>query len=127
MRSRATLFLMELLIMVLVFALAAAACLQGFALAVNTAEQTHNRDLAVVMARSGAEALKSSKGDLARTARILGGTVEADGVVLVREDCRMEILPEDSGIPGLGQALVQVTDEEGLLFSLTAAWQEVAP
>lgn len=125
MRNRTVLFLLELLAMVLVFALAAAVCLQGFAAAAEQAEETARQDGAVVLARNGAEAVKAARGDLAEAARILGGAAGEDTLVLDREGCRLEIVLQDSAIPGLGQALVQVTGDGAVLVSLTAAWQEV--
>ena len=49
--------------MVLVFALAAAICLQIFTKAVGISQETAKRDEAVVMAQNTAELLKASKGE----------------------------------------------------------------
>ena len=55
MRSKASLFLMEQLIMVLVFALAAALCLQVFVRAEEISLESARRDEAVIVARNAAE------------------------------------------------------------------------
>ena len=59
MRSKASLFLMEQLVMLLVFALAAALCLGVFVRADRISEETHQRDQAVILACNAAELLKS--------------------------------------------------------------------
>lgn len=122
MRSKASLLLMEQLIMVLVFALAAAACLGCFAAAVQTARETVQLDEAAALAQNGAEVIKACRGDLEAAAGLLDGTVRGESLTAGV----LEICIQDSGVPGLGQALVRVTGEDGVLFSLTAAWQEAA-
>lgn len=126
MKSRASLTLMEQLIMVLIFALAAALCLKCFAAAAQTGWETTARDRAVVLAQNGAEVIKATRGDLEETAKLLGGDPEGDALRAEFDGCKLEIQKQDSGIPGLGRALVQVIREEKVLFSLTAAWQEVS-
>ena len=59
MKSKATLFLMEQLVMILVFALAAALCLGVFARADAMSRQLARRDEAVILARNAAELLKA--------------------------------------------------------------------
>ena len=58
MRSKAPLVLMEQLVMVLVFALAAALCVQVFVLSDQTSRSHEARDRAVVAAQNAAENLK---------------------------------------------------------------------
>ena len=59
MRSKAPLALIEQLIMVLVFALAAVLCLQGFVLSDQASRHNEARDQAVLEAQNAAEALKA--------------------------------------------------------------------
>lgn len=119
MKSRASLTLMELLVMILVFSLAAAVCLRCFGAAAQLRRETALRDRAVVLAQNGAEAVKAAGGDLEKAALLLEKIPEEEGLTL-------EMQKQSSGIPGLGQALVQVTGEDGILFHLTVSWQEVA-
>ena len=63
MRSKAPLALMEQMVMVLVFALAAALCLQAFALADRISRQNAERDQALVAAQNAAEQVKQVRGD----------------------------------------------------------------
>ena len=64
MRSKAPLALMEQMVMVLVFALAAALCLQAFALADRISRQNAERDQALVAAQNAAEQVKQVRGRL---------------------------------------------------------------
>ena len=58
-RSKTPLALMEQMVMVLVFALAAALCVQVFVLSDRTSRYGEARDRALLEAQSAAEALKS--------------------------------------------------------------------
>ena len=74
MRRWNSLVLMEQLIMVLVFALAAALCLQAFTLANRISWDNAVRDQAILRAQTVAETIKSCQGDGARAAELAGGT-----------------------------------------------------
>lgn len=127
MRSKAPLALMEQLVMVLVFALAAALCVQVFVLSDRTSRQSEARDRAVLEAQTAAEVLKSCGGDHAEAARKLGGTWNGQMWGFRAGDCDVLVVPEEGGVPLLGAATVTVWSAEGdLLFSLPVAWQEVS-
>lgn len=136
MRSRAPLALMEQLVMVLVFALAAALCLQVFVLSDRTSRRNEARDRAVLEAQNAAEELKSVRGDFDRLTDLRGGTW--NGLLWgVSYDENWQLLtdggqaayyllaaPADSGDPLLGQAEVTVFTAGGdVLASLPVAWQ----
>ena len=70
--SKTPLFLMELLLMLLVFSVSAAVCLQVFAGAKRISEDSRKLDAAVMHAQTAAECWKSSHGDLAVMADKLG-------------------------------------------------------
>lgn len=114
MKSKASLLLMEQLVMLLVFALAAALCLGIFVRADRISHQNRQRDEAVRIARNVAEVLKST-GDADRALAAAGET-----------GYNLSVTAVDSGIEGLKQATVAVSREEGVSFSLDVAWQEVA-
>nr|MBQ8244184.1 hypothetical protein [Oscillospiraceae bacterium] len=118
MKQKASLTLMELLVMVLVFALAAAVCLRCFGAAALLHRETALRDRAVLLAQNAAEAVKAT-GDPEAAAALMAQLPEEEGL-------RLDIQKQPSGIPGLGQALVEVHGEDALLFHLTVCWQEVA-
>ncbi len=136
MRSKTPLALMEQLAMVLVFALAAAVCLQVFVLADQISRTCQARDRAVVAAQSAAETLKGYHGDYERAARSFGGTLDEQQWRLNYDEnwqqtegdaayC-MTVTPADSGQTLLGAADVAVCDQDGdVLFELSVAWQEV--
>ena len=112
MKNKTSLLLMEQLVMVLTFALAAALCLGVFAAARNMSEDAEALDGAVILAQNAAEVLKDTCGD----------AVQAQA--LAESPYRLEIREMDA-VPGLGQAEIRVYAEEELLFAITAGWQEV--
>jgi len=71
-KSRATLFLIEKLIVITVFALCAAACVEIFTEAFIAADDTRNMNNALIAAKNGAERYKANS-DLLETAQALGG------------------------------------------------------
>ena len=129
MRSKVPLAMMEQLVMVLVFALAAALCLQVFVLSDKTSRRNEARDRAVLEAQNTAEELKSLRGDFARAAgQTWGRSYDADWEREDGSEAADHILAirTNSGDPLLGCAEVTVFTAEGdLLFSLPVAWQEV--
>ncbi|MCL1819819.1 MAG: hypothetical protein FWG36_04075 [Oscillospiraceae bacterium] len=72
-RSKASLFLLEQLIVILVFALCAAACVRVFVFSYTTANNTRDTSNALLIAESAAEAFKFTGGDIGRTTSILSG------------------------------------------------------
>lgn len=125
MKNRTSLVLMEQLVMVLIFALAAALCLGVFVKADQTSQETLRRDEAVLLAQNGAEVLKSCAGDTEKAARILGGSLTETGLTVESGGYIMNVEFVDSGTPGLGQARISVYLAEELLFDLQTGWQEV--
>lgn len=115
MKSKASLFLMEQLVMLLVFALAAALCLGVFVRVDRISAETKQRDEAVILASNAAEMLKSVK----NPQEVLK-YIEIDGFTL-------EIQEEESGIAGLRQARIVVFSDQEEVFSLQTGWQEVTP
>lgn len=143
MRSKTPLVLMEQAVMVLVFALAAALCLQVFALADRSSRHNEAVDRAVQVCQSAAETLKAAGGDVAHAqqaaAARMGGAVEEDlWYVLYNEDWKPVGGVEDASYALYVRGAAAQTDgpvkadvwaescEDGVpLFSLTVAWQEV--
>lgn len=129
MKNRAALVLMEQLVVVLVFALAASLCLLAFSRAHKISAETALRDQATDLAVTGSEALKAHRGDLEAAGEYLQGQVEEGTLLVFRQDLRMEIRLTGSQIPNLGQAEVGIFRENTgeCIYSLTICWQEVAP
>ncbi len=79
MRSKTPLALMELVIMILIFSLAAALCLKAFLWSDSLSAASETRDKAVIQVQTAAETIKACSGDFAEAASILGGQASADG------------------------------------------------
>lgn len=137
-RGKTPLLLMEQLVMLLVFALAAALCLQAFVSADRLSRQLEARDRAAELVQSAAETLRHTGGDFSQTAALLGaqhqdedslGIDYADDWALAGEASRytLHASRQASDVPGLGRARLWVqeegADQELLLLDIT--WQEV--
>lgn len=119
MKNKTSLLLMEQLVMVLIFALAAALCMTAFVKADQISRETVRRDEAVLLAQNAAQVLKATSGDTERAAQVLDADAADIGY-------RLEIERMDSETPLLGQAEVRIWLEEELVFTLRTGWQEVA-
>lgn len=135
MRSKAPLAVMEQVIMLLIFALAAAVCLRAFAWADSTSRHNQNRDFAMVQAQSAAAILQHSGGDLTAAAEEMGGRVQQEQWLIhydgdwAQTERAGEFTLQVSTKPTLslmGAARIEVADEGELLAELTVCWQEVA-
>lgn len=135
MKNKAPLTMMEQVIMLLVFALAAVLCLQAFTAANQTSKSHAARDRAATAAQSAAEALKATGGDYEEAADLLVGMLK-DGNLTVYYDENWQIAdaPEiayvvsvpsaDTSQPFLSQTTVTVSDADlEPLFSLPVCWQ----
>jgi len=111
-KNRAILTLIEQLVMILVFALAAAICLRAFASASQISRDSADLDRAMVIAQNAAETIKAT-GELPEDTEI--------------EDYLLRATPLPTQIKGLAEAEIKVLRiEDGTpLFHLTVAWQEV--
>lgn len=146
MKSRSSLAMMEQIVMLAVFALAAALCLQAFVKSDQMSRNSEARDRAIQEAQSAAEAVRHTGGDLEKAAELLDAIWMEDSLsIMYAEDwtrgepiypsahadvypfgyslgvCRM-----DSGVPGLGKAGVWVQEDETgeELVRLEVCWQE---
>ena len=98
-RSRSTLFLIEQLIVIAVFALCAAACVRILADSYFTA--TNSRDLsnALLAAESGAESFKATGGNIDRVAELMRGVtdnVNGSPAAVVYYDSQWKVCGESS-------------------------------
>ena len=134
MRSKTPLALMEQVIMVLVFALAAALCLRVFVLSDRISRECEARDRAVPAVQTVAEILKNCRGDFAETERLAEAALDNIDILLYHSD-RTEhtedalcitVLPANTESELLGSAEVSALNDSGdVIFSLTVSWQEV--
>ena len=117
-KSKTTLLLMELVIMVMFFSVAAAICMNVFASAQLTANDSANRSMAGIYAQSTVDCYKATKGDLAACAGILGGFAE-ENALYIYFDNKWNLLDSAAGSrdgftvwlmkPASGDILVTVT------------------
>ncbi len=137
MRSKAPLVMMEQMVMLLVFALAAALCLQAFVKSDQLSQQGEVRDRAVTLCQNAAEAIRATGGDFSQAAKGLEATQHDKDSLMIdytqdwtpAEDTMrytLGVSRVDSGLPGLGKATVWMRDEAGEteLFRLEVSWQE---
>jgi len=139
-KNKTSLVLIEILVMVLVFALASAMCLRAFGLSDRTSRENERLSRAVFFVQNAAETVKAAKGDPALIKEKLGA-VENGGALCVNYDGNWAVLPDADGewtyrieirianseTPGLGKAQVSAiaADEAEPVFTVSAAWQEV--
>ncbi len=114
MKNKGALSLMEQLVMILVFALAAALCLGAFAKAQTLGQTTDRRETAARIAQNGAERLKA------------GGDLED---LELPEGYYAVFSPSGTKTPGVCIGTVEVwhTEEKEPVFVLSVAWQEELP
>ena len=141
MKSKAPLLLMEQMVMLLVFALAAALCLQAFVQSDRMSRESEER--AITVAQTAAETVRHCKGRMPEAAALLGTerfddtslTVDYDdGWDLADGTTRytLGVVRQDSGVEGLGKAQVWIRDEsakerEAELVRFDVMWQEPLP
>ena len=82
-RSKSTLFLMEQLIAILIFALCGATCVKTFVTSYMMAVESKDRSNALIAAEGYAEGYKAVQGNLEEVSAVLGGTVSSDDNTLV--------------------------------------------
>ena len=129
MRSKAPLLLMEQMVMLVVFALAAALCLQAFAASDRISVRNENRDRAVQWSQTVAETLHYYGGApdqaLRRTAETLGAAY-GEGVLSLElgDGCRLTARETPAETERLSMVRIVSEDESGeTLFELETAWQ----
>ncbi len=154
MKSKAPLLLMEQMVMLLVFALAAALCVQAFVRSDAASARNEARDEAVVLCQNAAEAIRHSGGNFNEVAKKLGLEFGQGSTMSRYYDENWQPLPISEGpIPGyegalpdpgrgaayslnihgvldtpagVGKASVSVREVDGeVLFEIEVAWQEV--
>lgn len=80
--SKSGLFLIELIIVILFFSIASAVCVQLFVRSHLISTQSEELTQSVNVSQSAAACIQQTKGDIDRTASLLGGVVESDKVVV---------------------------------------------
>ena len=119
MKNKTPLVLMELVIMLLVFAVAAGLCLRAFAGAERISRTSAEDDRAVAAAQNGAELTKFYAGDLETAAAERGGAWDGVSWRFTVDGCPVTVTLLHAESPYLGTAAVTAGDIE-----LTVSWQK---
>lgn len=125
-RSKAPLALMEQIIMILVFALAAAVCLQAFVFADQLSKEGERRSVAASKVQEVAEFCKAEGGNLEKAAEKFSGKQEADGIsVEYGEEGLVLVLRITQTDALMEKAQISVTDQDGEeIYTIPVAWQK---
>lgn len=123
-RNKAPLALMEQIIMILVFALASAVCLQAFVYANNLSKNGALRELAAAKAQEVSEYCKAEHGDLDAVCEALHGERTESGIQVFNPEENLQVLV----CPGekedyLQKANVMVFCKENKVYEINIAWQ----
>ncbi len=135
--SKPPLILMEQMVMVLVFALAAALCLQAFVKSDNISKKSEQRDHALLCAQNAMEVVRACRGDMNEAAELLGAQYPGEDKLMIDYDTdwnpagdtmryTLGAVTLTSGVDGLGMAEIWVRDEleDRELLRMDVAWQE---
>lgn len=123
--------------MVLVFALAAALCLQAFVKSENMSRWSEQRDQALLHAQNAMEVVRSCCGDMNAAAELLGAQYPSGDKLMIDYDADWNLADGTmrytlgavrlySSVDGLGVAEIWVRDEleDRELVRMDIAWQE---
>lgn len=124
--SKAPLALMEQSIMILVFALASAVCLQAFVYSNRLSKEGDRTEKAMNKAQTVIEYCKSNQGNLDKVCEILGGKRRDDGLALTYKEEEMELtLWLTGGTDYIEKALIIVCEPDGEeIYRTETAWQK---
>lgn len=137
MKNKSPLFLMEQLSMLLVFALAAALCLQGFTLAARSSRRQESVSYAATQVQTAAEFLKSTHGDYEQAALHYGGSWNNEQWIIHYDESwnpsshsqagayMLTVVPIETDPTLMEGAHLRMMQGEDILFEIQVAWQEV--
>lgn len=136
-KSKAPLNLMEQVVMILVFAFAAALCVQAFVVADSMSQEAYARDKAALISQTVAETVKSQRGNMEMSAKLLGGAEIEQGISLYYDkdwkSCILEeaeyiavfTMKEEDSYLGQGEVAVKAIGTGEMIFDLPVSWQKV--
>lgn len=124
-RSKAPLALMEQVIMILVFALASAVCLQAFVYSDRLSRADEQRQNAMAKAQQVTEYCKANHGDLEKVGGILGADVTEEGLEIRYPEEKMILsLQLTERTDYLQKAVIIVSDmEDAEIYNMDIAYQ----
>ncbi|NCC67510.1 MAG: type II secretion system protein [Clostridia bacterium] len=126
--------LIELIVAVALFSIAAAICVRLFAGAKSISDEAAQLSRSVVAAQSAAECFKASDGDCAETARLCGGKTTADGFEVsynrdfdpCEENGNFLLLAEIGEDDGVISCKITVYKAQTEIYGITAAVRKEA-
>lgn len=132
MRARLTsgsgLFLIELMLGIMIFAIAAAVCLKVFVTASDVSLDSAGLNRAVILAQNSAECFKAAGGDLAETAGLLDESFSSEDTLVYESSGLIVEIKRVSAQAGLTEGTVTVKNQSGNpIFSIPVSVLEVAP
>ena len=128
MKSRSTLLLMEQVIMVMFFSIAAILCIQIFVYAHRTSIRNTQRTEASAVIQSIAEEIKCSGGDLDEIGKVHKGNWNGSTLEIAEEGLEylVCVTPIENDNPYLGAAEIKAVIGEDTLSAIQVGWQEEA-
>ena len=123
-RSKSTLFLMEQLVVIAVFAVCAAACVKILTHSYLTSKEANDLSNAILAAENGAESYKAAGGDIAKAAFILGGIerdIDGKSTAIVYYNNTNGVCTEADSV----YVLRLISDSPGAESSLSSALLEI--
>ena len=125
--TKTTLFLMELMVVILFFSICAAICLNVFSAGQKMAKESDHLSNAVMEVQSAASCYKAAQGDLVQTAVLWDGTKKEHAVVRYYDEEWKSVNQKDAVFAvqicalqteGEAQITAQSTSSGGTLFTL---------
>lgn len=128
-KSKAPLALMEQLIMILVFAVAAAVCMQAFVYSDHVSRESEQRDLALTMAQEVIENCKAENGDLDAVCQNIRANRTENGLLYphAKEDIQVELQITESTDYLESATVIAKNDAGEELCLIRTAWQKGEP
>ncbi|MCL1808346.1 MAG: hypothetical protein FWG42_01095 [Clostridiales bacterium] len=111
--SGSGMFLTELLMAILIFAVASAICLRVFVAANHVSAESSRLNHAVASAQNCAECFKATGGSLPETAALLGGAFTGTRAIEVRFDSGWQLLPPGEPSFCYVAAIVRMPEKAG--------------
>ena len=123
-KSRAPLALMEQLIMLFIFTMAAVTCMQAFIYSSNLSKNDEIKYKAMNHAREVVEYCKEYRGDLEEVAKELGGSATNNGLIVkyAKDEMLVTLLITQKD-KYLVQGEVRVLSNDNLIYKLEVAYQ----
>jgi type II secretory pathway pseudopilin PulG len=125
-RSKSGLFLIELIVVILVFSLSAATCLNLFFRSRQISIESRMLSHASMAVQSAADCYKSAAGDLKRTAELTGGELHDEGTLTLYYDAFWERVDAPASYAVVIMPLIEregiITAEDAIgtpIFSVT--------